>query len=254
MTITLNAGWNLVNAKALALASQDAYTKTPTMLCPADGTALIITECDARSGEYGLAAEPGGCVVIVFEGSRNPRQFITDVEAWKHNIKDVSVHAGFYKVIASVMVQIVESLKSLDGEKKKPIIITGHSLGGALAQLCAYELDVAGFIVDSVYTFGGPRVANSVGVLDYGKLSDRTYRVVNGADIVPWCPGYLYGYRHTQCEMYMPATGGVIGHPALIFKSLGNAVEIWREWRRGGLALLTDHFIDSYLGQLGKLS
>ena len=250
MTLTLNTGWNRANAKRLALLAQDAYTKPPTLVCPEDGTAVIISEVD---GVDAMDGEDRKAIVVAFEGTHNPRQFITDVQAWKHNIGKSSVHAGFYQTMASGLRQINETLNAINGDKQKTIIVTGHSLGGALAQMCAFELQVLGFSIDSVYTFGSPRVANAVGVLDYGRLSERTWRVVNGADIVPWCPGWSYGYRHTRCEMYMPATGGVIGHPALIFKSLGNALEIWREWQRGGAAFLTDHFLDSYIARLDKI-
>ena len=55
--------------------------------------------------------------------------------------------------------------------------ITGHSLGAALATLCASRYGN----VQGVYTFGSPRVGNN-GFKE--KLQVKIYRVVNNDDIV----------------------------------------------------------------------
>lgn len=39
-------------------------------------------------------------------------------------------------------------------------MVTGHSLGGALAILAAADIKSVGHKVDEVYTFGQPRVGN----------------------------------------------------------------------------------------------
>jgi len=41
------------------------------------------------------------------------------------------------------------------------MIVTGHSLGGAIATLAVAELISKGIQVDNLYTFGSPRVGDS---------------------------------------------------------------------------------------------
>jgi len=64
-----------------------------------------------------------------------------------------------------------------------PIYITGHSLGGALAQIAAAVL--GSDQVGACYTYGSPRVGNSYFDL---WVKVPSYRVLNYADIVPQVP------------------------------------------------------------------
>ena len=81
--------------------------------------------------------------------------------------------------------------------------VTGHSLGGALATLCALELAASvhsgrrpGLDVRMV-NFGSPRVGNAAFVQLYNSLVPHSLRLVNGTDAVPTVPALL-GYRHVH--------------------------------------------------------
>lgn len=51
------------------------------------------------------------------------------------------VHAGFYKSWLSVRDTVMKTVDACTGgEKDWHVYVTGHSLGGALAQLCTFEL------------------------------------------------------------------------------------------------------------------
>uniref|UniRef100_A0A6N2L2Y9 Fungal lipase-type domain-containing protein n=1 Tax=Salix viminalis TaxID=40686 RepID=A0A6N2L2Y9_SALVM len=72
------------------------------------------------------------------------------------------------------------------------LTVTGHSLGGALALLNAYE--AATVIPDlfvSVISFGAPRVGNIAFKEKLGELGVNTLRVVVKQDIVPKLPGLM---------------------------------------------------------------
>jgi len=71
------------------------------------------------------------------------------------------VHQGFYNSYASVGGYVrtdVQKLLSLYRDAK--LIITGYSLGAALAVLAAADLHTVFGHIDQLYTFGGPRVGN----------------------------------------------------------------------------------------------
>jgi pimeloyl-ACP methyl ester carboxylesterase len=69
------------------------------------------------------------------------------------------------------------------------VTICGHSLGGALATLLA--LDVAAntrFSDPTVYSYGSPRVGDSLFASTYNQVVKNSYRIANRLDIVPALP------------------------------------------------------------------
>lgn len=98
----------------------------------------------------------------------------------------LKVHSGFIEAYNSVREAM---FKAAQQSPHKQVICTGHSLGGALATLCA--VDVKYNLPDkavSAYTFGSPKVGNADFVKFYNKLIPQTYRIVNSVDAVPMLP------------------------------------------------------------------
>ena len=126
------------------------------------------------------------------------------------------VHAGFLQAYESVRVDILQIIDALlDGEKRTwTIYCTGHSLGGALSVLCAYDLasrprkawyeDQKPTVVN--YNFGSPRVGNSSFAYSYNQLVPNTWRVVNDADAVTLVPRLL-GYAHVGEKLTLSNDG-----------------------------------------------
>jgi len=84
------------------------------------------------------------------------------------------------EALEEVWSDLLPHLTQLDGKGCK-LWVTGHSLGAALATLCAGRYNN----VQGVYTFGSPRVGND-GFKE--KLDANIYRVVNNDDIVARVP------------------------------------------------------------------
>lgn len=76
------------------------------------------------------------------------------------------------------------------------IIVTGSSLGGALAQVGAIELQNTFGIVSELHCFGSPRIGNA-NLAQYLKIRiPEIYRVVHNHDIVPHLPLQSQEYHH----------------------------------------------------------
>lgn len=107
------------------------------------------------------------------------------------------IHQGFSTAYVSVRPQIREYLNSKDITK---IIVTGHSLGGALATLCGFDLQrlFSDKAPVTVYTFGSPRVGNGAFIRAYNRRVPNTFRFVFGKDMVPGVPKWWMGYRHVS--------------------------------------------------------
>jgi len=144
----------------------------------------------------GVVMIAGEEAVIAFEGTNG----LDDIGDWLANlntsrgdIPEGVVHGGFlghYNRVAD------QARKILDKNAVSHVWITGHSLGGAMAVLCAADLERRGTVkVRGVMTFGQPllltpacaRVVNET-------LMGRHLRIVNEADVVPCvAPGFRGG-------------------------------------------------------------
>ena len=136
-----------------------------------------------------------------------------------------------------------------------PLLITGHSLGGALALLCAHRLALQTVPIHSVHTFGQPRVGDHAFAAAYDSLlGDRTYRVVNQNDVVPRLPGVLLGYQHAGHLAFLNGAGRLVGDPALLTLLANDLFGLARAWRQWEDVLVTGHFVGAYLAALDRVS
>ena len=71
------------------------------------------------------------------------------------------VHLGFLTAYAALASSMYSAVQSSGLVAPARLLVTGHSLGGAIATLAAFELALLGFDVHLV-TFGSPRVGNGV--------------------------------------------------------------------------------------------
>jgi hypothetical protein len=158
------------------------------------------------------------------------------------------VHRGFAGAFWSVKTEIFRALQDA-----RRVIVTGHSLGGALATLCADAMISQGWgdKIRNVITFGSPRVGNGKFAQLYNvTLGARTRRVVNAGDPVPHVPWLFGRYRHVDTQVYLtPDSEVVIDQPLLTY-----ARELPQQLTArtaSEFAVLTGHHgIESYLEKL----
>jgi hypothetical protein len=94
-------------------------------------------------------------------------------------------HLGFAIAYGAVHQEIATCLSRLP--VGTPVVLTGHSLGGALAQIGAVELAALGYPIAAVITFGAPLVGNKSFADEYAEagLSPKTVRFESTSDSVP---------------------------------------------------------------------
>jgi len=150
------------------------------------------------------------------------------------------VHAGFASAFGGLWEQIQ---KWLDKTKLDPkqLIITGHSLGAAMATLAASLWHPAWLV-----TLGSPRVGDDafVGSVQAG----NTLRIVDCCDVVARVPPELDGYTHLPTCTYLNRTAQVLSNPdrSLIDEDRRTAREeylVQHAWKRGAVLVrdLADH-------------
>jgi len=155
--------------------------------------------------ELGFIAFSRTRIVIAFRGTGDWRDLLKDIELIQTSYPYASdsgrTHKGFTELYAaSVRSQVLRVLKKLPLTKK--LYITGHSLGGALATLCALDVAVnTKFKRPRVVTFGSPRVGDESFANTFNRKVFHSFRVVNGGDWVPHIPlraTFGIRYRHVR--------------------------------------------------------
>ena len=110
-----------------------------------------------------------------------------------HSLSPAGVGARFHKGFVDAIAEVWEPLAAaVEAELKandRPLWITGHSLGGALALLAAWLLKRRFVLVHEVCTFGAPMIGNREACAAFDReFAGRIFRYVNGRDPVPKLP------------------------------------------------------------------
>ncbi len=113
------------------------------------------------------------------------------------------VHAGFQDVYELVRANIAANLATAAAGCDQ-ILITGHSLGAALAVLAAPDIArnmPPNTVEPRLITFAGPRVGVSDFAAKFNALIESCYRVVNFLDVVPYLPPTPYVHVGAQISV-----------------------------------------------------
>ena len=158
------------------------------------------------------------------------------------------VHRGFKKEVDDLWPELEEALTS----NTKPIWFTGHSLGGAMATICAGRclLSHIRSEPEGLFTFGSPRVGDRRYV-NYTNIPH--YRWVNNNDIVARVPPFWLGYRHSGKELYLDRYGrlrNLQGWRRMSDRLQGLVGELASRIR---IDYLSDHSIQDYIDHIFRL-
>lgn len=162
---------------------------------------------------FGFIAESDRQIVIVFRGTSSTSDWISDAIArqtvYPYAKDGGLVHKGFLDIYNSARKQIISAISKLS--PRKTLYLTGHSLGGCLASLCAVDLTTnTRFKEPSIYTYGSPRVGNPDFASHFNRRTGPRYRIYNTNDIVPELPPFIYRTpRSEQVYHYLHVKKGV---------------------------------------------
>jgi len=143
--------------------------------------------------------QESGISIIVIRGTANEGNVLSDIDV--RLVNDVRtgiyLHKGFRDAAITIM-QIIDTAtktgravpsNQLQYPLEHTVHVTGHSLGGAVAQIIGMWLHKRGKNVQ-VFSYGSPKVSSQV--LD---SQPTHWRVVRRSDPIPFTPPWPY--RHT---------------------------------------------------------
>lgn len=151
-------------------------------------------------------------IVIGFRGTqawsmRNWYQsnFKAGLEYPYKDIPETGVHKGFWTSFQGMKTELILALREkLRSHPEASILLTGHSLGAALATVAGFELARSGFPVDEILNFGSPRVGNMHFVKELYALVPKFWRVTRHRDPVVHLPprNVVLGMYHAGNEVF----------------------------------------------------
>jgi triacylglycerol lipase len=246
------SGFDIGNAYSLAQVSSLAYKKfeddeTEKQFFRDKITEWKITEYyffDCKNifqDAQGMVLADDEKIIVAFRGTEvaQIQDVIADLKLAQLEALGGRVHRGFYTSFSALWSSDLriwhddEEIKQQPGikrilmelltKKKRPIFVTGHSLGGAMAVLgaaaCGIELKQAlpelNDLVISLYTYGQPRVGDEKFLGQLEKNVPLIFRVVNNNDVVARIPVdlvkkvSLLEYQHAGKLIYLDTQNNV---------------------------------------------
>lgn len=200
----------------------------------AKGTEFDVLICRGTEGKLADIRTDAQCPFVTWPAGSNCRAhqgFSTQANAILADLKAQSPQAGL----------------------QRPLWITGHSLGGALAILCAFQLSKSsGCKLAGVVTFGQPKVGDSVLAQALNQQLLPLYRrYVNQRDIVPKLPP-LPDYRHSGQLYYFDDLDQLQLNPPRWLMLLDQVLFTADQAESALRQHLDDHKMKSYVGLLAK--
>lgn len=223
---------------------------------------------DKETDTHVLVIDGADRIVIAFKGTTSTKNLKTDINMFYSNARALlptqigeedlegdaaakenpvlksriwrraKIHKGFAVAYAAVGPRLLSIIKKLQDDKRRPVFLTGHSLGGALATVCSIDLFLRlGLTRKEIFvsTFGAPRVGNRQFWNIYNENVPSHWRIVVGPDVVAKLP--KVGYVHVGKKVLITVDGDLFIDP--------NSLEL-NMWS-GDVASILYHRKASYL-------
>jgi hypothetical protein len=169
----------------------------------------------SNKGTQVFIASKGDVTIVSFRGTEvdDPTDLFIDANLVLTNWKDSAgksagkVHDGFADALLdNGILDAVMKCVNLKTSPNHILLITGHSMGAALATLTANLLPSS-----ILYTFGSPRVGDKAFVDSMLKVNHT--RFVDCCDIVTQVPPEIFDYHHTGLLRYINRHGQILNSP-----------------------------------------
>lgn len=209
-----------------------------------------ITECEfvERDGAQAYILGTDDDCMVVCRGTE-PHEW-NDVKADANAFTVLTevgrLHIGFNTEVDDLWPMLEQRIK----ENRRPMWFAGHSLGGAMATICAgrCKLSKIPSNPEAIFTFGSPRVGNQR-YINFVKIPH--YRWVNNNDVVPRVPPPWLGYRHSGQELYIDTDGNLRSIQSWV-RFADRMRGLWQAMLQGQIDYFGDHGMDRYIQAIQK--
>lgn len=192
-----------------------------------------------KGSSQAIICEHTDYIVLAFRGSDEKPDWDYNFD-WKMvKALGVKIHRGFIDATFNLTTKL-NWLNSIN----KPLYITGHSLGGAIATVYTHYRSNIGKRIDGVWTFGQPRVFGHYDAQKFDlKHKKYFFRYQNNNDLVSMVPPVFTGYSHVGQTRHIDHQGN-IKHGLPMFDRL---IGLFKAIPEKGIDFQEDHNLDLYI-------
>eukprot|EP01135_Chromosphaera_perkinsii_P002835 Nk52_evm25s228 gene=Nk52_evmTU25s228 len=240
-------GFSIADARLLVIFASEAYRigSTKKGLTPeAYNYTLLNVATDKTIDANAIVCKKGKRLVVAYRGTKTKKNLKTDLktkqitiekdwvtsetrrpstsgngmgsrlfEFWAESVSDVldkgvRVHEGFWEAHMRVKDTIISEVCKNWDPNDGPVYLTGHSLGGALASLLAFELSIKHKVPCVIYTLGCRRIGNKRFARLFRKFVPSSYRVCMDGDVITGLPRWNYT-PHEENEIVIDSKGNL---------------------------------------------
>jgi triacylglycerol lipase len=168
-------------AAMMAAAAPELHTMVNAMLADSNIFGLVAWNATAKTA------------MVAFRGTQDAKDWLDDLDAVPVNYQAVPgiglAHMGFQLVYEHVRSSLTTLLTGPCAGATR-ILVTGHSLGGAVAVLSGFDIakNIVAGSVPEFCTFAGPRAVDPGFSGKFNAAFPTCNRVVNFMDVVPQVP------------------------------------------------------------------
>lgn len=209
-------------ALVLAEVAKIAYATDAEQLRRLQELGATETKPLARKSSQGVVASDAHAVVIAFRGTEPtvPADIITDIKIFGRRTAEGRIHSGFLDSVANLYELAIDEAIN-QGARDKTVLVTGHSLGGAMAMVFSHRSTVQHDMrPDGIVTFGQPlAVDNRICQQMLDEFKGDYVRFVNQWDPVT---RLLPNYRHAGARVHLNSDGYSLREPMIAYTGKGD--------------------------------
>ncbi len=207
----------------------------------------------SKNSAQAVLVEHKNYLCIAFRGTDEILDWLDNINIRIEDSSFGRFHKGFRDSVNDVWDVLFERYNELKRINERPLFLTGHSLGGAMASIAAAKLIDLGLSFNSVYTFGQPRAMDrkTSGAFDK-KFKSVFFRFHNNNDIVTRVPAALSGYRHVGTYIYISEEEILYKKSSFWFRLADYIDGAFDAFKEKGIDIVRDHNMDHYLAAIEK--
>ncbi|MDE5073843.1 MAG: lipase family protein [Trichodesmium sp. St5_bin8] len=214
----------------------------------AEDKKFISVTGESKNSSQAILVKHEDYLCMGFRGTDELKDWLYNINVKRKKMLFGKFHAGFANSLKDVWKPLFNKYQELRQKKKRPLFLTGHSLGGSIATVAAARLIHQDLPFISVYTFGQPRtVDRRTARVFNAEAKSRFFRFHNNNDIITRVPSRTAGYSHVGTCVYVTQEITLHVDPGFWFRFVDGIDGVVNDISKLSIDFITDHDMGKYL-------